>query len=146
MSYAGVPPILSVDSKRRKNLADTTPLWIVTTKYWGRVDLSQKIVSKKLSLPLFPIYINKIMCLQHRSFFNEFPNCLNIYLFSQVTIFFIRNIFWYIHSVTVLKKNILRVDFDEINKYMMARHTRNVFITCELFLRQITFQNRFIEQ
>ena len=29
-------------------------------QYWGRVDLSQKIVSKKLSLPLFPRYVAKI--------------------------------------------------------------------------------------
>ena len=52
--------ILSADSIRRKDLADDTPLWIVTTKYWGRVDLSQKIVLTKLSLPLFPRYVAKI--------------------------------------------------------------------------------------
>ena len=60
MSYAAVPPILPDDSKGRKNLADDTPLWIVTTKYEGRVDLSQKIVSKKLLLSLFPRYVAKI--------------------------------------------------------------------------------------
>ena len=27
-----VPPILADDNKRRKDLADDTPLWIVTTK------------------------------------------------------------------------------------------------------------------
>ena len=60
MSYAAVPPILSADSKRRKDLADDTPLWLVKTKYWGRVDLSQKIVLTRLSLPLFPRYVAKI--------------------------------------------------------------------------------------
>ena len=58
--------VTSADSKRRKNLVDDAPLWIVTTKYWGGVDLSQKIVSKKLSFPLFPIYVTKIKCLQFR--------------------------------------------------------------------------------
>ena len=71
LSNAAVPHILSADSIRRKDLADDTPLWIVTTKYWGRIDLSQKIVSKKLSLPLFPIYVTKIKCLQYRRLVNE---------------------------------------------------------------------------
>ena len=32
LSQAAVTPILADDNKRRKNLADDTPLWIVTTK------------------------------------------------------------------------------------------------------------------
>ena len=42
LSNAAVPHILSADSIRRKDLADDTPHWIVTTKYWGQIDLCQK--------------------------------------------------------------------------------------------------------